>query len=968
MDDALLIQDVLQIRFFARVSAQRRAVVDDTRMQVQLNGRGRRGRHGRFRRLCRRHLGHFRRSGHLRRCRRFGRRGFGRYRGRRLSRRGRFRRFCRRGRRRIGARFRIVDGSDIRRFLFNAHQLDIIGHHVAVAAVGANIAPIAFTAHDPNHRTGRKPRDFLAIFVRLFTERNLSARIVAIVVDIALRQLLRNGFRRRGGRGFCRRFGRRGLNRRDGRLRRLNGSLRFLLRNEADVVALYISGIAVGHVANQIPELSVFARCLRGNLQRRRAADRRNRAARRVRRVGRGAQNDERILLNRHGISRERQLAGLLDRLFRRLLSRLFRRLLNRLLNRLLSRLFRRLLRRLLGRLFGRFGRRFHARQKFLCFNFRNRRHKEIAHIAGHAVADNRHIVPAVIDNLVDEQQLAVRIFAQNGGSRAIHLAAQIVGFSAARVVGHGILRRRLHGFFRRNRRFFDGRLFRRDRRLDNRFFRRNRRFLDNRLFRGNRRLNNRLFRRNWRLDNRFFRRDRGFLRFGGFGIDLRHQNLSGGFINARHLFGNDPSLFHRAIVRNPIPEAARFVKHIAVDEKHIARIQDTLGVPFIRIKEEHRLRLVDRRIQRHFNRRLCRGFFRRNRRLDNRFFRGNRRLDDRLFRRSRCFLRFGGFGIDLRHQNLSGGFINARHLFGNDPSLFHRAIVRNPIPEAARFVKHIAVDEKHIARIQDTLGVPFIRIKEEHRLRLVDRRIQRHFNRRLCRGFFRGNRRLDNRLFRGNRRLDNRFFRRNRRLDDRLFRRNRRFDDRLFRRDRRLDDRLFRRNRRFFNRLFRRSRRFKAELAQHGIGFLLGHRCGIAGTHERQSGSRIERISHRYRVIQRVIQSRSDKGHFAVNFARIRHQPELCVRKRGTLCVAEHTVVNPVDRAAQRRRYRGHIQAELAAILQRNDDLNRQPCAFGRRQLLSLRHRRGQQHGAERESRHPADESLHHDCILLFR
>ena len=947
----------MQIRLRARVAAQRRAVVDDTRIQAQLNGRGRRGRRRRFRRLCRRHLSHFRRSGYLRRCRRFGRRGFGRYRSRGLGRRGRFRRLCRRGRRRVGARFRIVDGSDISRFLLHAHQLDVIGHHVTVAAVGANIAPIAFAAHDPNHRTGRKPRDFLAVFVRLFTKRNLSARVVAIVVNIALRQLLRNGFRRRGGRGLCRRFGRRGLNRRDSRLRRLNGSLRFLLRNEADVVALYISGIAVGHVANQIPELSVFARRLRGNLQRRRAADCRNRAARRVRRIGRGAQDDERILLNRHGIRRERQLAGLLGRLLDGLLRRLFGRLFGRLLSRLFSRLFRRLLRR--------FGRRFHARQQLFCLCLRNRRHEEVAHIAGHAVADNRHVVPAVIDNLVDEQQLAVRIFAQNGGSRVVHLTAQVVGFSAAGVVGHGVLRRRLHGFFCRNRRFFDGRLFRRDRRL-----------FDDRFLRRNRRLDNRLFRRNWRLDNRFFRRDRGFLRFGGFGIDLRHQNLSGGFINARHLFSDNPSIFHRAIVRNLIPKTARFVKHIAVDKQHITRIQRALGIPFVRAKEKHRLRLVDRRIQRKLNRRLCRGFFCRNRRFfDNRLFRRNRRfLDDRFFRRNRCFLddrffcrnrrffddrffrrdrrslRFGGFGVNLRHQNLSGGFVNTGHLLSDDPTVFHRAIVRNPIPEAARFVKHIAVNEKHIARIQDTLGIPFVRIKEEHRFRLIDRRIQRHFNRRLCRGFFCRNRRF----------FDDRFFCRNRRLlDDRLFRRNRRLlDDRLFRRDRRLLD----------DRLFRRSRRFKAELAQHGVGFLLGHRRGIAGTHERQSGSRIERISHRYRVIQRVIQSRSDKGHFAVNFARIRHQPELCVRERGALFFRKHAVIKPIDGAAQRRRHGRYIQTELAAVPQRNDDLNRQPCAFGRHQLLRLRHRRGQQHGTEREGCHPADESLHHDCILLFR
>ena len=792
----------MQIRLRARVAAQRRAVVDDTRIQAQLNGRGRRGRYRRFRRLCRRHLSHFRRRGHLRRCRRFGRRGFGRYRSRGLGRRGRFRRLCRRGRRRVGARFRIVDGSDIRRFLLHAHQLDVIGHHVTVAAVGANIAPIAFAAHDPNHRTGRKPRDFLAVFVRLFTERNLSARVVAIVVNIALRQLLRNGFRRRGGRRLCRRFGRRGLNRRDSRLRRLNGSLRFLLRNEADVVALYISGISVGHVANQIPELSVFARRLRGNLQRRRAADCRNRAARRVRRIGRGAQDDERILLNRHGIRRERHLAGLLGRL--------------------LDGLLRRLLGRLFGRLLRRFGRRFHARQQLFCLCLRNRRHEEVAHIAGHAVADNRHVVPAVIDNLVDEQQLAVRIFAQNGGSRVVHLTAQVVGASAAGVVGHGILHRRLCGFFRGNRRFFDDRFFRRDRRLDNRFLCRNR-----------------------RLDNRFFRR---------------------------------------------------------------------------------------------------------NRRLDDRLFRRNRRLDDRLLRRDRRSLRCGGFGVDLRHQNLSGGFVHARHLFSDDPSVFHRAIVRNLIPETARFVKHIAVDKQHITRIQRALGIPFVRAKEEHRFRLVDRRIQRKLNRRLCRRFFCRNRRfLDNRLFRGNRRF----------LDDRFFRRNRRF----------LDNRLFRRNRRFLdNRLFRRSRRFKAELTQHGVGFPFGHRRGIAGTHERQSGGRIERIDHRYRVIQRILQSRSGKGHFAVNLSRIRHQPELCVRERGALFVRKHTVIKPIDGAAQRRRHGRHIQTELAAVPQRNDDLNRQPCAFGRHQLLRLRHRRGQQHGTEREGCHPADESLHHDCILLFR
>ena len=141
-----------------------------------------------------------------------------------------------------------------------------------------------------------------------------------------------------------------------------------------------------------------------------------------------------------------------------------------------------------------------------------------------------------------------------------------------------------------------------------------------------------------------------------------------------------------------------------------------------------------------------------------------------------------------------------------------------------------------------------------------------------------------------------------------------------------------------------------------------------MAGTHERQSGSRIERISHRYRVIQRILQSRSGKGHFAVKLSRIRHQPELCVRERGALFVRKHAVIKPIDGAAQRRRHGRHIQTELAAVPQRNDDLNRQPCAFGRHQLLRLRHRRGQQHGTEREGCHPADESLHHDCILLFR
>ena len=90
--------------------------------------------------------------------------------------------------------------------------------------------------------------------------------------------------------------------------------------------------------------------------------------------------------------------------------------------------------------------------------------------------------------------------------------------------------------------------------------------------------------------------------------------------------------------------------------------------------------------------------------------------------------------------------------------------------------------------------------------------------------------------------------------------------------------------------------------------------------------------------------------------------------RGGGTLFVRKHAVIKPIDGAAQRRRHGRHIQTELAAVPQRNDDLNRQPCAFGRHQLLRLRHRRGQQHGTEREGCHPADESLHHDCILLFR
>ena len=369
-----------------------------------------------------------------------------------------------------------------------------------------------------------------------------------------------------------------------------------------------------------------------------------------------------------------------------------------------------------------------------------------------------------------------------------------------------------------------------------------------------------------------------------------------------------------------------------------------------------------------------------------------------RRFRRLRLF-RFGSFRVDLRHQNLSSVVVKTRRLLGNDPALFGRAVILDHVPETTRFVKRIVVDKKHVARIQAALDVPLVCAKVERRFGLIDRRIRRKLNFRLSGRFrlarlFRFDRllRFDRlyRLLRFNRL--HRLFRFNRlyrllRFDrlHRLFRFDRlyrlfRFDRlyRLFRFDRfhRLFrfDRLYRLFRfdRFhrllrFDRLYRR-RRFKAKLAEDHIGFLFGRRSGIIRAHERQYGIRVNRVDDRYRIIQRAVQTRSGKGHLAVYLARVRHQPELCARKRGALFVAELRIVEPVDRAAQRRGHRRDEQAELASVLQRHDDLNRQPRAFGRGQLLRLRHRRGQQHGAERESRHPADESLHHVLYPPFQ
>ena len=333
---------------------------------------------------------------------------------------------------------------------------------------------------------------------------------------------------------------------------------------------------------------------------------------------------------------------------------------------------------------------------------------------------------------------------------------------------------------------------------------------------------------------------------------------------------------------------------------------------------------------------------------------------------------------------------------------MFGRAVILYHVPETTRFVKRIVVDKKHVARIQAALDVPLVCAKVERRFGLIDRRIRRKLNFRLS-GRFRLARllRFDrlHRLFRFDRlyRLY-RLFRFDRlhrllRFDrlhwlfrfDRLYRLFR-FDRlyRLFRFDRlyrllRFDRlyRLFRFDRLHrlfrFDRLYRlfrfdRRGRFKAKLAEDHIGFLFGRRSGIIRAHERQYGIRVNRVDDRYRIIQRAVQTRSGKGHLAVYLARVRHQPELCARKRGALFVAELRIVEPVDRAAQRRGHRRDEQAELASVLQRHDDLNRQPRAFGRGQLLRLRHRRGQQHGAERESRHPADESLHHVLYPPFQ
>ena len=140
VDDLFLVQDVLQIRLIVRVAAQRRAVVEDARVQAELHRRRRGGRFGRGRRGRRGFFSRFGGRRRLRRGRRSRRRLFSRFRGRR------------RGRRRLGARLRVAEGGNIGRLFLHAHQLDEFRHHVAGVSIRAHIAPVAFALHDPEDR------------------------------------------------------------------------------------------------------------------------------------------------------------------------------------------------------------------------------------------------------------------------------------------------------------------------------------------------------------------------------------------------------------------------------------------------------------------------------------------------------------------------------------------------------------------------------------------------------------------------------------------------------------------------------------------------------------------------------------------------------------------------------------------------------------------------------------------------
>ena len=163
--------------------------------------------------------------------------------------------------------------------------------------------------------------------------------------------------------------------------------------------------------------------------------------------------------------------------------------------------------------------------------------------------------------------------------------------------------------------------------------------------------------------------------------------------------------------------------------------------------------------------------------------------------------------------------------------------------------------------------------------------------------------------------------------------------------------------------RLFRlgRRRRFEAILPERVVGLLAIHRRGrLRGQHGQHAAG--DHVVHDIQpLVNRARKAALQKRHFGVQLARFAHQLELSRGQRGDFVVAEHAFIHPVNGVAHRVGHRRDRQIAQRAVGQRNDDLHRQRRAFRRGQLLRAGQRRGRrQHGAERESRQPADDFFH--------
>ena len=215
--------------------------------------------------------------------------------------------------------FRIIERGDIVALLAHIHQLDELGHHIAFTAIRAHVAPVAFHGHDPQHGTGFHAVIQLAVAARLFAQGNLLAGVAAVVIDVALGQLLRDirnlrldDFRLFGGILIRLGFFRLGIlivawHRREHVDRRNDVCLGGFLRHFLDLVFLDVAGLVIVHVAHEIPDAARSVRLRLENLNRRRAGDHRNGAA-----LGHAAgrlltQDDGHVvfLRQRHGIGRE---------------------------------------------------------------------------------------------------------------------------------------------------------------------------------------------------------------------------------------------------------------------------------------------------------------------------------------------------------------------------------------------------------------------------------------------------------------------------------------------------------------------------------------------------------------------------------------------------------------------------------------------------------------------------------------